>query len=517
VTQTRFLLTAADVKRVDAAAMAAGLPLEVLMENAGRAVADAIRREHPQPCRAVVVCGKGMNGGDGFVVARHLAGWGFDVRVVALPGAGLARAGSSGVSALMRQALAAWKVAVQDVVPENLNQIAWDVDVVVDAIFGIGFHAPMGELEAQLIRELNAQRAARGFTVWCVDVPSGLTDALEPADDVVQADHTVALTGFKPALMFAPTLECAGKLQLGDVGIPAWITAQHASAEVAEEHVLRTALPERTRNAHKGDAGRVFVLGGCEPYPGAPALTALGAFRAGAGLVTVVSTPTAGLHAPTEATRRTIAAWTRENLVFLTHEKFDVIAAGMGMGAAEPDLLEMLCQLECPVLLDADALQPTLTPFTLARSDRGLQTVLTPHPGEAARMLETNTNAITRDPLEAARALAMRYRAVIVLKGGPSIVSHLEPVQDGKIKTCLWVNTTGNSGMATGGTGDVLAGVIAALIGQGVAVVNAVRLGVYLHGLAGDLAAREFGYGLMASDVALHVPQAWRRLEHPPS
>ena len=505
VTQTRFLLTAADVKRVDAAAVDAGLPLEVLMENAGRAVADAIRRDHPQPCRVLVVCGKGMNGGDGFVAARHLAAWGFDVRVLALPGSG-----SSGVSAVMRQTLATPKVKIQDVTLENLDQIVWDANIVVDAMFGIGFRAPMGVLEAGLIRSLNAQRIARGFTVWAVDVPSGLTDALEPAGEVVQADVTVALAGFKPALVFAPTCAFAGRLELGDVGIPAWITAQHATAEIAEERVLQGLLPKRARNAHKGDAGRVFVLGGCEPYPGAPALTALGAFRAGAGLVTVVSTPTAGLHAPTEATRRTIAAWKTANLAFLMHEKFDVVAAGMGMGAVEPDLLEMLCNLECPVLLDADALQPTLEPFTRARFDRGLQTVLTPHPGEAARLLETNTNVITRDPLEAARALAERYRAVIVLKGGPSVVSHLEPVES---RARLWVNTTGNPGMATGGTGDVLAGVIAALIGQGVGVINATRLGVYLHGLAGDLAAREFGYGLMASDLAARVPLAWRRLE----
>jgi ADP-dependent NAD(P)H-hydrate dehydratase / NAD(P)H-hydrate epimerase len=222
------------------------------------------------------------------------------------------------------------------------------------------------------------------------------------------------------------------------------------------------------------------------------------------------------VHAPTEATRHTIPAWTRDELSFLHAAQFDVVAAGMGMGEVQDDLLETLCLLEKPMVLDADALQRDLEPFLKARwkGGRGPDVVLTPHPGEAARLLGVETADITRDPISAARNICERYYAYVVLKGGPSIVAHPE-IEDEtwEPKAHLWVNTTGNPGMATGGTGDVLSGVIAALIGQRMNTLEAVHLGVYLHGRAGDLAALTKGYGLMASDVAERIPAAWLELE----
>jgi ADP-dependent NAD(P)H-hydrate dehydratase / NAD(P)H-hydrate epimerase len=257
------------------------------------------------------------------------------------------------------------------------------------------------------------------------------------------------------------------------------------------------------------------VLGGLESYPGAPALAALGAFRAGAGLVTIIAPEGAGQHAPTEATRHTVAAWTRDEIVFLHAAQFDVIAAGMGMGEVPDNLLEILCLLEKPLVLDADALQLSLEPFLKARWKRNrIPVVLTPHPGEAARLLGVNTADITRDPISAARNICERYCAFVVLKGGPSVVAAPEvDAETWEPHARLWVNTTGNPGMATGGTGDVLSGVIAALIGQRMNTLEAVHLGVYLHGRAGDLAALTKGYGLMASDVAERIPQAWLELE----
>lgn len=515
--QTAFLLRADDVKKIDAAAVEAGISLSILMENAGRAVADAIRRAHRKPCRVLVACGKGNNGGDGLVVARHLAAAGYGVRVFVLPGAG-----GTEPSRTMRAALDAWRVPITALEDElaHLETAVWPFEIVVDALYGAGFRPPFGDLEARFLRHLSQER--QHLKVWAVDVPTGFTDALEPLPEVVGADFTVALTGLKPSLVFNPAADLAGQVGVEDVGIPPWITAQHATAEVAQAHAL--SVPQRARDAHKGTAGRVVILGGLEIYPGAPALAALGAFRAGAGLVTVIAPEGAGLGAPVEATRHTIPAWTPEPLGFLAHEKFDAAAAGMGMGAVETGLLEALCTLEQPILLDADALQPDLEPILNARWERHGRpvpdAVLTPHPGEAARLLGLKTADITRDPLEAARALAERYRAVIVLKGGPSVVAHPEravpergvnPHSQGRCR--VWVNTTGNPGMATGGAGDVLSGVIAALIGQGLRTVDAARLGVYLHGRAGDLAAQHQGYGLVASDIAEHLPEAWLELE----
>jgi ADP-dependent NAD(P)H-hydrate dehydratase / NAD(P)H-hydrate epimerase len=504
----QFLTTAANVKRADAATVQAGIPLEVLMEAAGRAVADAIRLEHPTPCRVLVVCGKGNNGGDGLVIARWLLAWDYHVTVMAFPGAG-----ANGAAKTMRQAMLAWMPgkSILEITEEStaLDQsLEQPFELMVDAIFGSGFRAPLGHLESRLIERLNLERQSRGWKVWAVDVPSGiLADACEPPGLVLQADHTLALSGMKAAHLFAPANEFSGRIELAHVGIPPWIMLEHSSGELVDAQSI--VLPKRTQNAHKGTAGRVIVAGGLPRYPGAPALAAHGAFRVGAGLVTVVAPPEAGTRAPIESTRIEIKTWTRNNLEFLREERCDALVAGMGMGAVEPDLLELLCELQCPIVLDADALQTSLEPFLKTRWERlGQDTpdvTLTPHPGEAARLLGVETSAITRNPLEAVRALAQRYHAVVVLKGGPTVIA--QPSVDARVR--VWVNSTGNPGMASGGMGDVLGGIIAGLLAQGLDAMQAARTGVYLHGRAGDLAALEFGYGLSASDVAEHIPKAW--------
>jgi ADP-dependent NAD(P)H-hydrate dehydratase / NAD(P)H-hydrate epimerase len=504
----QLLMTSAGIKRADAAAVQAGIPLEILMETAGRAVADAIRLEHPKPYRVLVVCGKGNNGGDGFVIARWLLTWDYHVTVMAFPGAGLNSAAKT-----MRQALMAWLPgqAILEITEDStaLDQsLEQPFDLVVDAIFGSGFRTPLGAIESHLIECLNTARRSRGWKVWSVDMPSGMpADACETPGLVLQADYTVALSGMKAAHLFAPANEFSGRVELANVGIPPWIMLEHSSGELADPETL--VLPKRTQNAHKGTAGRVIVAGGLTRYPGAPALATHGAFRVGAGLMTVVAPPNAGTRAPVESTRIEIEMWTRNKLEFLREERCDALAAGMGIGAVEPDLLELLCELRCPILLDADALQTSLESFLQKRFERRGKdipdVILTPHPGEAARLLEVETSAITKNPLKAVRALAQRYHAVVVLKGGPTVIAHTSV--DARVR--VWVNTTGNPGMASGGMGDVLGGVIAGLLAQGLDAIQAARTGVYLHGLAGDLAALEFGYGLSASDVAENIPEAW--------
>jgi ADP-dependent NAD(P)H-hydrate dehydratase / NAD(P)H-hydrate epimerase len=242
-----------------------------------------------------------------------------------------------------------------------------------------------------------------------------------------------------------------------------------------------------------------------EQYPGAPALAARGAFRAGAGLVTVVAPAKAGLNAPVEATRHTVATWHASELEFLTLERMDALAFGMGVGKIEPDIVAFLLSLEKPLALDADALQPWLIRILENRPQTHPGVIITPHPGEAARMLETTVSEITNNPLQAAQELATQTRAVVVLKGGPSVVAGSR----------LWVNSSGNPGMATGGMGDVLSGVLAALIAQApsdASLETITQLGVYLHGLAGDLAATNKDLGLLASEVADLIPVALKQL-----
>jgi ADP-dependent NAD(P)H-hydrate dehydratase / NAD(P)H-hydrate epimerase len=491
-----FILSTENVKTTDATAINAGIPLEILVEAAGRAVADAIKIEHPNGARVVVVCGKGLNGADGFVCARWLSMYGFEVKVLHVQ---LENA-SEIVKSFARATISFCPMfAVED----HLQSLE-NAEIIVDALLGVGFAPPLRKLEQEIVQKINLSRAE----VWAVDLPSGMIANMPQIinEDVVCADHTTTFTGFKPALLFNPTRALAGKIELVNPGIPASLI-EHLG-ETADIPTLKQdaeSITSRATDAHKGTSGRVFILGGLESYPGAPALAARGAFRAGAGLVTVVAPANAGLQAPVEATRQTIATWSATELEFLKLERLDALAFGMGVGKFEPEVLELLFSLEKPLVLDADALHPWLIPLlqNLPKSHAGV--IITPHPGEAARMLETSIAEISKNPLEAARELATSTRAVVVLKGGPSVVAGLR----------LWVNTSGNPGMATAGMGDVLSGVLAALIAQApsdTTLEKISQLGVYLHGLAGDLAATNKDIGLLASEVADLIPVALKKL-----
>jgi ADP-dependent NAD(P)H-hydrate dehydratase / NAD(P)H-hydrate epimerase len=486
-----YLYRAANIKALDSSAIRAGIPLELLMDAAGRAVAEVIKRDYPVTARVAVICGKGMNGGDGLSCARWLLAWGYAVRVLAHP-----EAGQTAPSSLMRRALEAFGVQF-----ETLNE-NFEADVIVDALLGVSFQAPLRELEASVIKRMNSS----GVPIIAVDLPSGVTaDSSEAPTLAVQAAKNVALSGLKPCLTFGAARDWAGVVEVAEIGLPPALALEHASAEMLIATNIASHIPKRSRDAHKGTAGRVLIIGGSPNFPGAPALSALGAFRTGSGLVTIATVPGAATQAPVETTRLEIATWNAANLEPLQHHKTDAIAAGMGLGSSDPALLEAICELNAPLLLDADALQLSLEPWLRKREARGLSTVLTPHPGEAARLLECSTSDITGNMLEAARKLGERYAAVIVLKGSPSVIA-----ARGKLTQ---INTTGNPGMAVGGAGDVLAGIIASLIGQGLEAWQAARVGVSLHGLAGDIAARERGIGLISSEIAYVVPEAMLQME----
>ena len=491
-----FVLRSEDVKSSDAAAISAGIPLEVLMEAAGRAVADAIKREHPLTSRVTVICGKGLNGGDGFVCARWLGLYGFKVSVFSVPLENVPEAVKIVAKAAMNFCT---------FLPlESLSSHLEHTQIIVDALLGVGFRPPLRELEQAIIQQINTSRAY----VVAVDLPSGMV-ADSPqilSDNVIRAEHTLTFTGFKPALLFNPARALAGKLELVNPGIPEMLIQHFAEvADIPKLQAYARTITSRATDAHKGTSGRVFILGGLDTYPGAPALAARGAFRAGAGLVTVVAPPGAGLQAPVEATRHNISVWIASELEFLRHERIDALAFGMGIGEIKPDVLELLLSLEKPLVLDADALQPWLIPIlkNLPESHPGV--IITPHPGEAARMLERTIPEITNNPLETARELATLTRAVVVLKGGPSVVGSKN----------LWINSSGNPGMATGGMGDVLSGVLAGLIAQSreTNLETITQLGVYVHGLAGDLAAVSKDIGLLASEVADQIPIALKTLK----
>jgi len=466
------LFTAAAMRAVDARAVELGYPSLLLMEAAGRAVAEVAHGLFPK-ARVLVLAGKGNNGGDGLVAARWLAEFGHAVAVWAADG-------QKGDAARMREALHAYGIHPEPLFP--LRDPA-GFDLIVDALFGTGLSRPLAGAWAELVRVVNAS----GLPVVAVDLPSGV-----PFLPHIKATATVALAGLKVENLFSPGRDAGGSLWLAPIGMPeAALEAAGETPRLLTAGALAGFFPKRPANAHKGSVGRVLVAGGYATYTGAPVLAALGAYRSGAGLVFVAYPESAAVNPLVEAVRIPVPSWTPEALA---PAKAEAAAVGMGGGPWGKEAAFAVLALGLPTVIDADALHPEVL---VAYQSAGVPAVATPHPGEAARLIETDPQEIAADPLSAAHALVARYPGVVfVLKGGPSVVAG-----EGR----FYVNTTGNPAMATGGMGDVLSGVIAALLAAGLSPLDAARLGVFWHGAAGDRVSR---VGLLASEVANALPGA---------
>ncbi len=480
-----FLFTAGGVRALDAELERLGL-LATSMELVGRGVAAALHRHFPSG-RVLVLAGGGANGGDALVAARHLSAWGRDVAVLALPS----------THPLTRQvraqleALSAWAaVPLNEPTRETLDGALRDADVVLDGLTGTGLRPPLRAPLSDMVEAVNAS----GLPVVSIDLPSGLdADTAEAPEVSIRARLTCAPSGTKTALLFGPASARAGDVEVVPLDVPEALLAAYAHARFFSALDAARALPVRERGDHKGTAGRVWIVGGHPGTAGAPALSGLGALKSGAGLVTVYSEADVPLVLPELMSHRLpdLSALAQE------HARPDALALGMGLGPKAADLARMALSWALPTVLDADALQPEL-------AGAGHDAVVwTPHPGEAARLLHQRTPDITRDPIAAARALQTRYGGTVVLKGGPSVVAAADGVT---------IAVGGNPGMGTAGMGDLLSGVIASLMGQGLPAPLAARAGVNLHAHAGDLAAQRHGYGLTASDVLADLGAAWLSL-----
>ncbi|GIW26229.1 MAG: bifunctional NAD(P)H-hydrate repair enzyme [Meiothermus sp.] len=468
------------MREADQKAVNLGYPSLLLMDTAGRQTAKQLL-QHFTGRKIVVLCGKGNNGGDGLVAARWLHHWGLEVAVYAADG-------QQGDAAIARQALLAHGL---DIAPLS----AWKPEahaVILDALFGTGLRGPLEGFYAELVEQINQS----GLPVVAVDLPSGL-----PYEPHIRADLTIALAGLKEEHLFYPHRAACGRILLDSIGMPPKALENPRLPELLCHKTLRPLLPVRPGNAHKGSVGRVLVVGGYRSYTGAPSLAALGAYRTGAGLVTVAYPEGCDVQPLLEAVRLPLFEW---NTALLQRARAEAVAVGMGAGEGGAEAALAALGLARPTVLDADALHEQVLQ-AYARS--GLPTVITPHPGEAGRLLGLSAEQIGRLPLEAAQSLARRYPGlVVVLKGGPTVLAWTPP---GATEARLAVNSTGNPSMATGGMGDVLAGVIAALLAAGLSAWDAACLGVYLHGLAGDLEGR---VGLLAHEVAEALPKAAERL-----
>lgn len=482
----------------DAATIASGTPGFTLMERAGRAVARSVisLAGHRYGLRIAVVCGKGNNGGDGFVAARVLHHQGAGVRCLLLADASEYTADAEAHLEIMRRA---------GVLAEPFDASRLEgCDVIVDAIFGTGFRGAAEGRQAEAIEAINDATAS----VIAVDVPSGVageTGAVEgPA---VRADVTVTMAAQKLGTAHSPGSVHAGEVIVADIGIE----LEGATAFVAEPDDIRRVLPVRAQDAHKRSSGSVVVLAGSDGMSGAALLTARGASRIGAGYVTLISTSYVD-HAKRSVLPETVSR------VVVDHpelgpevlgefaadfERADAVAIGPGIGRGERQraLLEAaLSELRIPVVLDADALN-VLAEDATPLVERSANSVITPHPGEMSTLLGLSSTEIQADRVGTARRAADELGCAVVLKGAGTIVT-----DRGRP---LLVNPTGGPELATAGTGDVLTGVIAALLAEKLDPADAALAGVFVHGLAGTLAGRSAGgRGVVAWDVAEALPGA---------
>jgi len=454
-----------------------------LMERAGAAAAEYARSLCGDTAKSVLVlAGPGNNGGDAFEVATHLKRWFFRVSVVFS-----GERGKQPKDALM--ALEKWETAGGTLLHGIPGESRFDL--AVDGLFGIGLKRPLSGNYCALVEKLNTL----GTPVLALDVPSGIdADTGAVLGRAVRASHTVTFIAHKPGLLTLDGPDHCGELKLDTLGLdPAGLLEPEGM--LLDADILDRAITPRPRNFHKGQAGSVGVLGGAPGMVGAAVIAGRAALKCGAGRVYLgLLTP----HPPyiDDAQPELML---RKPAAILGKELVNVLVAGPGMGNADSarKLLRAVLAAPIPVVLDADALNMIAASRALAASlaKRKAATILTPHPAEAGRLLGVTTAGVQADRIASAKAIAQRYRSLVVLKGNGSVTA----APDGK----FWINSSGNPGMASAGMGDALAGMIAALIAQGAEPLQALLAGVYLHGAAADaLVASGLGpAGITASEV----------------
>ena len=508
------ILTAEQMREADRRTIEEiGLPSAVLMENAGRQVVAAMfgAFDDLRESRVAVLAGRGNNGGDGFVIARVLRQHGVEVTVFVLaPVAQVKGDARLNLEILGRLGLSVVEVAGGEQWELHSSEVA-GCDVVVDALFGTGLGAPLAGFFETVVEDVNTM----GLPVVAVDLPSGMSsDTHELIGPCIDATLTVTLGAPKLPLVLPPARLHVGDLVVADIGIPQEVieALDGPRVELATREAMRPLVPERRADAHKGSFGRVLVVAGSRGKSGAAHLAAAGALRSGAGLVTVATPASSqpvvaslGAEYMTEALPETadgtVGAAALEKVLALSA---DVIAVGPGLGTGDEVrafVAGLLERAQVPLVLDADALNAFAEdPGRLsARDDQ--QVIVTPHPGEMARLLGIPIAEVQAHRLESARNLATARGLTVVLKGHRTIVA----TRDGK----AFINPTGNAGMATGGTGDVLTGMAAAWLAQRRDPETAALLAVYLHGAAGDLAADDEGQVAMtAGDLISHLGDA---------
>lgn len=513
----RKILTAAQMQTIDKRAIEEyGIPGMILMENAGRGAVDFLKGRFPGlgSKKVVVFAGKGNNGGDGFVMARHLLNLGAEVRVLLVGKISELKADAR------RNLEIALKIGVEINEVDAGNFKSFDhrlrhSDLIVDAIFGTGLSQPAVGFFAEVFEAVNQLRK---FVV-SVDIPSGVdSDSGRLTGPHIEADLTLALAALKRSHVIFPAAQVMGDVEVIDIGVPlkAWDSGSQP-LQMTEPGDVAAWFRRRSRNAHKGDFGHALVVAGSLGKGGAAGLAALGALRAGGGLTTlalpescwkaVEFNPLEVMTVPLPETKNgTLALKAKDPLMEQIQGK-SVVAVGPGV-STDPETVQLLKEflpaVRLPLVLDADALN------CLALSGgldclKSPEVILTPHPKEMSRISGLSVQEIQENRVETARRFAMENSVSLELKGARSIMAFA----DGSV----FINPTGNPGMATAGSGDVLTGIIAGLISQGLKIDRAVIAGTYLHGLAGDIyCEKNLEASMIAGDLLDNLPESMRRI-----
>lgn len=506
------LVTAKEMKVLDVQAQNDyAMPGILLMDNAAQAVAEAVHEALTalEGERVVIFCGGGNNGGDGLGAARWLQSYGVSVRAFVVGAALDAVQGDAAMELAMFTKAGGRVEALSTEDDWVLAELAASkADVLVDALLGTGFH---GELEGDVLRACELLNKSEKY-ILAVDVPTGVNaDNGAVSENAVRADHTVTMALVKTGLLLYPGREYCGDIELADISMPVKLVEEYKSDKYRlTDEIVRELLPLRKANAHKGDAGRVVICAGSPGYTGAAALASDAAVKAGAGLVSLY-TPLSSrdvlaikltevmVHGLLERMPGILGGGAASD-VASSAEAADVLAIGPGLGTSESTqeaVRTILQKITTPVVIDADALT-ALAGHTEILAAMQAQKVLTPHPGEMARLTGLEIAEIEADRINVAKKYAEQWQAIVVLKGAPTVI--------GCPNGTVYVNSTGNSSLATGGSGDVLTGIIAGLAAQEISLQEAAICGVYLHGLAAELTGIDIG--LAAGELAALLPQA---------
>ncbi|PIR00391.1 MAG: bifunctional ADP-dependent NAD(P)H-hydrate dehydratase/NAD(P)H-hydrate epimerase [Nitrospinae bacterium CG11_big_fil_rev_8_21_14_0_20_45_15] len=493
-----------------------GIPGIALMENAGRESARIIEEKFPllHDKKIIVVCGKGNNGGDGFVVARHLANKGAHVRIILLGTVEQIKADPA-VNANIAKNMG---LDIHSVSPDNWSSLKHHLrhaDVIVDAIFGVGLNKAVDGFYKTVIESLNQT----GKYIVALDIPSGIdADSGSLIGAHIKAHLTVALALPKRSHFLYPAASAMGEVRIVDISIPPQaVTAEKIQVHQLEEKDLNLWTPIRPADSHKGSYGHVLVVAGSPGKAGAGALTALSALRSGCGLATlalpeqcqkaVEFNPLEVMSVALPQTSSGGIALSAKDQILKLCENKSALALGPGLGN-DPETVELVAQLlaelQLPIVLDADALNALAGKTQVLNANNSIK-ILSPHPKEMSRLTGKTVNDILSNKIEVALEFARNHNVYLILKGADSLTA----CPDGR----CFINPTGNAGMATAGSGDVLTGIVASLISQGLPPDRAASAGVYIHGLTGDFAEKKCGQAsLIASELIANLPTAFQQV-----